>query len=424
MPDPVARQAAPASPSETYAGPLALEELLSLALDNNPTLRQASAHIEAERAKALQAGLYPNPRVGYQAEQIGVGGTAGEFQGGFIRQEIVTAGKLRLSREKYLARASVVELQALAQRHRVLNDVRIHYYRTLAAKQRLVIQEELLKTAQDQLITVNEMRNVGQANEADFHQATIRLQEQRLNVEMAQNELAMARETLLTMVGVERPAQQPLAGTLEGEARPLQWDGLLARLLEESPELAAARAKLEADRITLRREQVEPIPNLVVEGAAGYNFEARETVYGAGLTVEVPLFDWNQGTIEQAKADLRRQQAEVRLTELRLRRALAEQYQRYRSARQHVVDFRDLILPQAEQRYTTQLQSYQADRETWPAVLEAQADFFNRRLAYIDRLVEWREAEVAIEGLLLVNGLEAPPGAAPPGHIDAVTNPR
>ncbi|MGC1951420.1 MAG: TolC family protein [Gammaproteobacteria bacterium] len=322
-----------------------------------------------------------------------------------------------------LARASVVELQALAQRHRVLNDVRIHYYRTLAAKQRLVIQEELLKTAQDQLITVNEMRNVGQANEADFHQATIRLQEQRLNVEMAQNELAMARETLLTMVGVERPAQ-PVAGTLEGEARPLQWDGLLARLLEESPELAAARAKLEADGITLRREQVEPIPNLVVEGAAGYNFEARETVYGAGLTVEVPLFDWNQGTIEQAKADLRRQQAEVRLTELRLRRALAEQYQRYRSARQHVVDFRDLILPQAEQRYTTQLQSYQADRETWPAVLEAQADFFNRRLAYIDRLIEWREAEVAIEGLLLVNGLEAPPGAAPPGHIDAVTNPR
>lgn len=421
---PSARQATPVAPSgEGAAGPLSLEELLSLALDNNPTLRQASAQVAGERAKALQAGLYPNPRVGYQAEQIGVAGTPGEFQGGFIRQEIVTAGKLRLSREKYLARASVVELQALAQQYRVLNDVRIHYYRTLAAKQRLAIQEELLKTAEDRLVTVSEMRNVGQANEADLHQARVKLQEQRLNVEMARNELAMAWETLMTIVGVERPAQE-LAGMLEGEVRPLQWDGLVARLLDESPELAAARAKLEADRITLRREQVEPIPNLFVEGAAGYNFEARETVYGAGVSVEVPLFDWNQGTIEQAKADLRRQQAEVRLIALRLRRTLAEQYQRYRSARQHVIDFRDIILPQAEQRYTTQLQSYQADRETWPAVLEAQADFFKLRLAYINRLVEWREAEVAIEGLLLVNGLETPTGATPSGHIDAVPKPR
>jgi cobalt-zinc-cadmium efflux system outer membrane protein len=79
--------------------------------------------------------------------------------------------------------------------------------------------------------------------------------------------------------------------------------------LAESPELGAARAKLTADQITVQREKVEPIPNIVVEGSAGYNFEARETVYGAGVEVEVPLFDRNQGTIQQAKADLTWQRA-------------------------------------------------------------------------------------------------------------------
>ena len=82
------------------AGPLTLDTLETLARENNPTFVQAQAQIEGERAKALQAGLYPNPRIGYMGEQIGVEGTAGEFQGGFIQQEIVTAGKLRLSREK------------------------------------------------------------------------------------------------------------------------------------------------------------------------------------------------------------------------------------------------------------------------------------------------------------------------------------
>jgi len=39
-------------------------------------------------------------------------------------------------------------------------------------------------------------------------------------------------------------------------------------------------------------------------------------------------------------------------------------------------------------------------------------------------VVAWREAEVAIEGLLLVDGLTAPSGPSPPGHIDSVPKPR
>ena len=39
---------------------LALEEL---AKESNPTLIQAAAHVRAEQAKALEAGLYPNPSV-------------------------------------------------------------------------------------------------------------------------------------------------------------------------------------------------------------------------------------------------------------------------------------------------------------------------------------------------------------------------
>ncbi len=62
---------------------LALEEL---AKESNPTLIQAAAHVRAEQAKALEAGLYPNPRIGYVGDQIRVAGTAGELQGGFIEQ--------------------------------------------------------------------------------------------------------------------------------------------------------------------------------------------------------------------------------------------------------------------------------------------------------------------------------------------------
>ncbi len=421
----------PASPSEpavrndveNLAGPLTLETLERLARENNLTLVQAQTQIEGERAKALQAGLYPNPLVGYIGEQIGAEGTAGEFQGGFVQQEIVTAGKLRLSREKYLARASAAEIQALGQEYRVINEVRIRFYRTLGAQERLIIQRELLKNAEDALVTVQEMLNVGQANRADLHQAKVLLEDQQLNVKRAENDLALEWEWLITVVGVPRPLEA-LGGSLEGQQVRIHWETALRRLLAESPELGVVRAKLKADELTVKREKVEPIPNLILQGSAGHSYETRDTVYGVGAFIELPIFDRNQGTIRQAQADLRRQQAEVRLTELRLRRSLAAQFQQYRTALQHVGNYRDVILPEARDRYTTRLKSYGENRGTWPAVLEAQQDFFLRRLIYIDHLVAWQGTRVAIDGLLLVDGLASPAGVTVPGHIDAVPKPR
>ena len=408
---------------ENIAGPLSLKTLENLARTNNPTLIQALAQIEGEQAKALQAGLYPNPRVGYIGEQIGVKGTAGEFQGGFVQQEIVTAGKLQLSREKYRARTSAAEFQALAQEYRVVNEVRMRYYRTLGAQKRLAIQLERHETAQDALLTVQEMINIGQANQADLHQAKALLEDQQLKVKMAENDLDLEWEWLMAVVGVSRP-RDILKERLEGQSTEIEWKPALQRLLAESPELGLVRAILKEDEITVRREKMEPIPNLILQARAGHSFEPRASVFGVGASIELPIFDWNQGTIRQAQADLKRQQAEVRLTELRLRRSLATQFQQYRTAQQHVKKYQEVILPETRERYATRLRSYGNNRETWQSVLEAQDDFFRRRLSYIDYLVARQEAKVVIDGLLLVDGLTPPSGVPVPGHIDAVPKPR
>ncbi len=408
---------------EHEAGSLTLETLEMLAREHNPTLVQALAQVEGERAKALQAGLYPNPRIGYIGEQIGVNGTIGEFQGGFIQQEIVTAGKLRLSREKYRARASAAAFQALAQEYRVINEVRIRYYRTLGAQKRLDVQLELLEIAKDRLLTVQEMFNVGQANQADRHQARTRLAEQQLKVGTAENRLDLEWEWLMAVVGVFQP-RKPLKGELEGGVVEIEWETALRRVLAGSPELGLVRAALKEDEITVEREQREPVPNLMLSGSAGHNDETRGTVFGVGASIELPVFDWNQGTIRQAQADLKRQWAEVRITELRLRRSLASQVQRHRTTRQHIKTYAERILPEARERYAVTLRSYEKNRGDWPSVLDAREDLFRRRLRYLDYLVASRETQVVIDGWLLADGLTSPAGAPEPGHIDAVPKPR
>ena len=70
--------------------PLALADLQRLALSNNPTIRQAAADVVSAQGAALQAGVYPNPTIGYQGDTMGTTGGAG-YQGFMFDQKIMTA---------------------------------------------------------------------------------------------------------------------------------------------------------------------------------------------------------------------------------------------------------------------------------------------------------------------------------------------
>ncbi|HVW02854.1 MAG TPA: hypothetical protein VHB77_21020, partial [Planctomycetaceae bacterium] len=69
---------------------LSLQELEQLALANNPTLAQAAADVERERALYVQDGLYPNPLLGYLRNDASRSGQP-RTDGAFFSQEIVTA---------------------------------------------------------------------------------------------------------------------------------------------------------------------------------------------------------------------------------------------------------------------------------------------------------------------------------------------
>src|SRR5262249_55473577 len=127
------------------------------------------------------------------------------------------------------------------------------------------------------------------------------------------------------------------------------YDAALAHLLEASPELQAARAEVARDQFGLKREQVEPVPNLQVQVAHGYDFETRNDVTSGKAAPRLPLFDKNQGNIHAAQAQLARSQAEVCRVELSLRQRLARTYARYRTALALVEEYRDHSLPDAKE---------------------------------------------------------------------------
>ena len=415
--DPIRRDVAPARYN--------LIQLKQLAREHNPTLRQAMDQVKGEEGKALQAGLWPNPTIGYLGEQIGLNGTAGEYQGGYLQQRIVLGGKLGLSRQKYEARADAARNYVEAQRLRVENDVETSFYEALGADVKLQIYDELLGMAKDEYKTTEELANIGKKTQADLKMASVKLQKARLDRFMAENERRNQRGSLGAVLGF--PVE---AVVLEGKpddqvAQPLpDWEALLQRTLEKSPQILAALDKLRSDEITVSREEAEPIPDLVLEGGAGSNNIDHQVVYRAGLSLEIPLFDRNQGTIQQAKADLERQRGEVERLRLRLTRDFASEYSQFLTEYQRVLDYQDAILPRSLQAYDMKLKMYKVQRIDWTDVLETQEEYLKNRLEWIDYLVEFQRHRVAVQGFLLKDGPTAPENPDPPGHIDAVPKPR
>jgi cobalt-zinc-cadmium efflux system outer membrane protein len=407
--DPPAHAAANPPDTPTQAA-LSLADLEQMAVQGNPTLAQAAANLEAARGRALQSGLYPNPSVGYEGDRIGAAGSAGEMQGLFIDQTIVTAGKLRLNRAKSAQEVSQMEAQALAQQYRVLNGVRVRFYHLLAMQRLLDVRTNLLTLAEDAIKTTEELVNVGAANKPDLLQARIEARQERVALQNARTGYLAAWQQLAAFVGNPSLSLGRLHGDLEAVTALPDFDITLAHLLEASPELRIARCEVTRNQIGLKREQVEPIPNVQVRLSNGYDFETRDDVTSVQVGVRLPLFDKNQGNIRAAEAQVAAAQAELCRVELSLRQRLAQAYARYRSALAVVESYRKENLPEAKEAYELYLDSFRRRRAAWPQVLVAQRTYFQISVDYTEALDDLRRAEMAILGLLLVEGPDEPPG--------------
>ncbi len=401
-----------------------LAALEQLAMQNNPTLVEAKLLVEASRAKAQQARLWPNPTVGYVGDQIGQKGTAGEFQGAFISQEIITAHKRKLSGDKYDQQARTAEFRAAEQQLKVLNGVRMHYFKTLAAARRIGLRQALVDNAAEEYRTTLEAFNTGFKDKAQVLLAENEMRKAQVELQTEKNHYNLLWRELAALVGVPDLPCAALAGQLEPQGPALDWQASLSRILEDSPEVLAARSHVAFDQIVLQREKVEPIPNIHVQSGVGYNFPDRETVAQVQVKFQLPIWNRNQGNIRQVQADLARALADVGRVELSLQQRLAQRYDKYQNTFLHVEIDRDHNIPAAYQAYLYYLDQYKVRRIEWLEVLRLRRNWLMLQFQYLQDLQELRQQEVAITGLLAVDGLDQPAAPPPQGHLQVSPQPR
>ena len=401
---------------------LTLADLEKMALAHNPTLAEAQADVRASQGRKAQSHSYPNPTVGYVGREISGNPIYrwGEH-GFFVEQPIVTAGKLGLSRQAFGAEEDEAKWSAVMQRERVINAVRIAYYRVLGAQQLAKLKGEMDDLSHNAVVTTGQLANVGQADQPDVLQARVEAGRSHLELIAARAEREHTWRELAATVGNPSLPLAALAGTLDDGVPEIDQSQALAQILNSSPELQAATAAVARAQSDLKRTQAAKFPDIELRGGLAYNRELLNVMGSpvgwegeAQVGVQIPIFNRNQGNIQTADAELERTRQELERVRLNLQARFASLFRDYAEAHETARQYLEQMLPDAQKAYALYLDKYRQMAAAYPQVLIAQRTLLQLRVEYTEAVVNEWESAVVIQGHLLADGLAAPRATGEP----------
>ncbi len=391
---------------------ITLEQLETLALKSNPTLAQAQASVGAARGRLQQAGLYPNPIVGYMAEQLSfrAPGETSEHMF-FVEQDVLLGGKLGKSKQVFEDVVRQAETLGEAQRTILLNAVRTTYFQLLAAQTEMKVRSDLLKVAQEAAKTTAELFNVGAADQPDLLEAEIEAEAADLAIRAAVNEREYIWKAMAAIIGQPEMELQNVAGKLDASSiLQLDRESLLEALLEKSPQARTAALQLQQAEASVPFAKAARVPDLRFRAGAGYNFEqfesTNEDVGWEGffeVGIVLPIFNRNQGNILIAEANVERSKQELNRIRFALSAQFADLYAQYSNEKLRAERYEKELLPRARKAYGLYLASFQQMAAAYPQVLIAQRNQYQLEVEYIRSLRRASILAVQLQGNLLSN---------------------
>ena len=378
---------------------LTLDQCIAIALTTHPRLAESLAHVTVSHGSAVQAGLYPNPRVDSGNPQTIGPNRTGIYTIG-LTQEVVRGGKLKLDRAAALEAAHQAEYDVVRKKFEILTGVRQEFFSTLAAQRRKALLEKLLELAKRSEKTSLNLLEAEQVSETDV--LLLRVERRRAETALQGAEIALIgqRRQLATSIGLSMLEVNEVKGNLTTTVPEFDDEDVLTQVLTNSPVVQIANLDVNRTILLLRRAEVEPIPNLTVQGGTQYSESTANYQALVGLYLNVPLWNKNQGNIMAANASVRRSMAGRLAVQQELTKQLADSITRQRIAEKAVKNYEEGILPDAMRTLELVQKAYARGQFEISRLLQTQRTVFEANIDYISALENRINAAAEIAGLL------------------------
>jgi outer membrane protein, heavy metal efflux system len=322
------------------------EQLAQTALSRNAALQAARESVRQAEARLTQARLWPNPSVDVSRKTDAVFANEGDRGYSVGLSQSVELGRKRAHRTKVAETSIEVAKADVADAERqLIGRLRLLFSEALGAASRVDLFERL-EHASDQTVTVMNVRlRAGDASRLDSQLLQAQVNQVRAERLLAENQLAGLVLQIRTIAGVSGAEPLLLRPRPQVADSPPTEEALVTRALEARPDLKAARLRegLADAGISFARSQAVPdvtafarygqesLLGPVVTGTQARSFE-REKVLEFGMSIPLPVFNREQGTISEAASRRAQARAERENLEATIRRETALAFHRYEIA--------------------------------------------------------------------------------------------
>lgn len=382
-----------------------LEELLALAFSNNPAIQELAATTQVAAGYRTQVGLYANPLVGYQGQQLANAGTDQHLI--FIQQQIITGGKLGLNRAvlNEAVRAQLQELEA--QKLRVATDIKTIYYDCLRIQQQLSAIHQFSTLLQQGVTAAQRRMQAGEGSKIDLLQTQVQFNQLELDRRQLAVSLDARLREIVSLAGLPQLCFQSVTGELPCTPTIQDWKALEDVVIASSPEFAAAQARVRQASAAVRRHEIQPLPNLEVELGAGVDNGTDSSMMNVQIGAPIPVFNRNQGNIAAARAEYCRTLQEAQRIDNAIRARLAVASGEYSRAAEAVSIYNDQLLPAAKETLVLAEEAYKVGEQDFVQLLVTRRTYFDTNLAYIAACAQLAVAQAQIDGYLLTGALNS-----------------
>lgn len=420
------------TPADTLA--LSLAEVQRLVVARNPSLLATRQETAIARGELRQARTYRfNPDLALQS--AGAFGGSGSPYELALTQEIEWAGQRGLRVDA--ARTGLTRAASAVQNagRLTLADASAAFYRALAADRRLAVTRDALALTERLLAAVRTQLTEGEISTLEANLAEIEAGRARGRVLAAQRAATTAELELKQLVGlapdtpvrlvgdapsastlaVSPPASQPgpppvvdamVAGPMLGT---LDQDSLVALALAQRPDLAASTAAVHEFETLTALARREALPNLRLGAVVERGEDGGSPQLGPAIGLSLPLFNRNQGVVDQRQALAEQARLDRRAIELRVRTDVASAVRAYRTATEEAAVFATSVLLPARQNTQLLETAYRAGKIDLPTLLLLRNQLVDAELGYWDAWLAQREA---LAQLHAATGALTPPAAS------------
>jgi outer membrane protein, heavy metal efflux system len=395
-------QSAPptAAPTPTRDRPAAtqitLEQAITLALANSPSIKAARTQIQQSQAQEITANLRPNPTLSWDSQFIPV--FSGDFSTDTLNNlqqfdiglgYLFERGHKRQNRLQAARDATAVTAAQIADMERTLVfNVAQQFVNVLLANSTLQFAVENLNSFQD-TVTISEQRyKAGDISEGDYLKIKLQLLQFQTDVSSARVAKVQALGSLRQLVGyASLPHDFDVVGDLDYKPLTAALPDLQVKALATRPDLLAAQKGVKAanSQISLAKANSKVDFN----ASASYSHVSGASSTSLFFSVPLPIFDRNQGEIARTKFALTGAELTARAAEDTVMTDVTNAYESASSNQDVVKLYVSGYLKQAQDSRDISQYAYKAGAATLLDFLDAERSYRSTQLAYRQALAAY-----------------------------------